>query len=139
MEIITLIILFIATYLDIKDFKIPNWVTYPLITGGIIWTCYIHEEWYWLVLKLALVMAFMVSPIFGGGGDRKLLMGVTLANTFLVGVFCFVMGVIITGIYILIRNRIYTYAWLPHGLKGERETLTSLAPGILISYLILLL
>ena len=97
------------------------------------------EDWFFTLLKICFVIAVMTLPFFGGGGDRKLIMGLTLLQGFNVGVFCFVVGAALTGVRVLLRNKYYTKSWLPYGFKGESDTEVNMAPGILIAYIIIVI
>lgn len=139
MEFIILSFLFLAMWFDVKEFKIPNWVSYPLIAGGILQTIFKPEDIWLLLLKIGFTVALMILPIFGGGGDRKIFMGLTMMEGFNIGMFCFIIGAALTGIRVLISNKYYLKSWLPYGLKGEMNTEVNMAPGIFIAYTIVIM
>lgn len=65
------LVLIIAAVIDIREHKIPNWLTYPFIFSSFIWLS--SETLY--ILILAIVLWFFTSQILGAG-DIKLAAGI---------------------------------------------------------------
>jgi Flp pilus assembly protein protease CpaA len=84
-------VLIIATITDIKKYKIPNWITFPVIIAGTILT-YISSVKTGLITTFAIVFLFFLGMLgCFGMGDLKLLMAIVSAQ----GWFC---GLIVVGI-----------------------------------------
>lgn len=70
----------IASWTDIRETRIPNWLSLPLLAGGVIFAV---ASGGWAGLGDALLGGFVASVVFlwayialeGGAGDAKLMMG----------------------------------------------------------------
>lgn len=67
------LVLIIATIIDIREHKIPNWLTYPFIFSSFIW---LSSETL-SILILAIALWFLTSKILGAG-DIKLAAGIQI-------------------------------------------------------------
>lgn len=81
------IILVVAAVIDGIQLKVPNWITFPMIASGWIYSAIAYawggEAWYmglcWSLLGTAVGLALLLPPYAVGGmgaGDVKLLAGV---------------------------------------------------------------
>lgn len=74
---ITIIMLIIATVIDRKTRKIPNWLTFPCITAGII-ISFLSSVNCGITAIISLIVLFILGMTgFVGIGDLKLIMAVT--------------------------------------------------------------
>ena len=67
MKVVLLILVSIATYIDLKRHQIPNWITYPALILALL-----YFDFFFII---ATFVAFLVALIFGkfiGAGDIKL-------------------------------------------------------------------
>ena len=74
------LVLIVAAYIDGKELRVPNWITYPLVFSGIIYNCC---EYSWAGLGasllgvltglLSLMLLYMIGGM--GAGDVKLMAG----------------------------------------------------------------
>lgn len=67
MKIVLLIVVAMATYIDLKRNQIPNWTTYPALIFALIYFDYFYI--------FAILIALIVALIFGkfvGAGDIKM-------------------------------------------------------------------
>jgi prepilin peptidase CpaA len=76
-----LIIASIATVSDLRSFKIPNWLTYPAIAGGISYFTFMqgYDGFFSSLAGTATGIALLLGPyLFGGtgAGDVKLMGGI---------------------------------------------------------------
>lgn len=103
-----MITLALATIFDFNTGKIPNWVTIPLIIGGIVALCLYPVSLLELILRIVLCVGlFLVPGKFIGGGDKKLIIGLTLMYSFKVGLLTFAFGNVIAAIYTQIQRRMF--------------------------------
>lgn len=81
--IVSLIILAISAYTDIKTLEVPDWVTFGGMIAGVgIHLVFAVQQWTWQPLissALGLIVAFAIASLMfytgqWGGGDAKLLM-----------------------------------------------------------------
>ena len=80
-DIFLLLALLYCAYTDIKTRKIKNYITFPLMIGGIILNTYLNGIDGLLFSLKGLILAFLVSILFSifkgfGDGDVKLFMGI---------------------------------------------------------------
>ncbi len=81
--IISILVLFLASYTDLKTREVPDWLNYGFIAAALgIRTIYSFQEGWSTLLSgvIGLAVAFLVGSIFylthqWGGGDTKLLAG----------------------------------------------------------------
>jgi prepilin peptidase CpaA len=71
----------VAAIWDLASRRIPNFLTFPLITTGLLWSAWVRGPWGFLdalvaatVLALPYVLLFVYGG--GGGGDVKLMAGI---------------------------------------------------------------
>jgi len=81
MNSILILFLVVATYTDIKETKIKNNVTYPLILIGLITSTYIFGLNGFLSslggITISLLVVSLIPGFRHGGGDIKLAMGIS--------------------------------------------------------------
>lgn len=73
MKVVLLIVVAIATYIDLKRHQIPNWITYPTLIVALLFV----DSFY----VLATFIALLISLIFGkfvGAGDVKLALALVI-------------------------------------------------------------
>ena len=73
MKVVLLIVVAIATYIDLKRQQIPNWITYPALIIALLY----FDHFY----ILATLIALLISVIFGkfiGAGDVKLALALVI-------------------------------------------------------------
>ena len=84
--IISLILLLLASIIDVKTKKIPNMLTFPAILLGIIWIFYtsisthIFTEMIFRLVLFVLIFFFGMTGLIGLG-DIKLFMALSLLNS----------------------------------------------------------
>jgi prepilin peptidase CpaA len=107
MVVVFVVILMIATLSDIRNHRIPNWLTYPAIAGGIGYHTYMNGMQGFLFSTGGLVLGFLLLIFFYlaggmGAGDVKL-MGAVGAFLGAKGVFAaFLCTAVGGGVYALI-------------------------------------
>ena len=82
--VLTLIILFIASYTDLRTKEVPDWISYGFIFMALGIRIIFSIQFGWFILFsgiLGLLLCFALALIFyytsqWGGGDSKLLMGI---------------------------------------------------------------
>lgn len=77
-EIITLVFVVLAGIIDFKTMKIPNFLTFPFIVIGVLYSTLTGNI---KVALIGLIISFVLGNIFFiiggmGGGDVKLMMGI---------------------------------------------------------------
>ena len=73
MEIILILVVALATYFDLKNRTIPNWLTYGAIAISLFWASYFHV----LVVAIGLLIALLFGR-FIGAGDIKLAIAIAI-------------------------------------------------------------
>ncbi len=75
------VILIVAAYIDGKELRVPNWITYPMVFSGIIYNA-VQFGWGglgWGILGM-FVGLFCLLPLYAvggmGAGDVKLMAGI---------------------------------------------------------------
>ncbi len=75
------VILIIAAWIDGKELRVPNWITYPMVFSGIVYNTYINgwdgmgfATWGMVVGLLTLLPLYSVGGM--GAGDVKLMAGI---------------------------------------------------------------
>jgi prepilin peptidase CpaA len=99
--ILVVFILFTAVIMDLRWQKIPNWLTFPAMTSGVVYSIILYglKGLLFSILGLILGMGFFLIPYLIGGmgaGDVKLMgaLGTFLGaeNVFWACIFSFVFG-----------------------------------------------
>ena len=73
MKVVLLMLVAMATYIDLKRHQIPNWITYPALILALFYFDYFYI--------LATLIALLISVIFGkfiGAGDVKLALALVI-------------------------------------------------------------
>lgn len=102
---LTLIVLSIASYADIKTREIPDWLNFSLITGalGIRAIVSISDGWsIFLAGLVGFLVCFVLACLFyysnqWGGGDSKLLMGIGASIGIHLDLFWFSLALLFFG------------------------------------------
>ena len=110
--------LVIAAVIDGLQLKVPNWITYPMIVGGWIYSfaAYGAEGLGWSLLGTVIGLALLMPAYAIGGmgaGDVKLLAGVGAWVWGTVTFYSFCYSAIIGGV-IAIGMVLYKKAWTKH-------------------------
>lgn len=123
------IVLIVAAVIDGVALKVPNWITYPLIISGWIYSVAIavyggQEAWYWalgwsllgtVVGLLLLLPAYAIGGM--GAGDVKLMMGIGawfhVLHTF--NAFCISA---VVGAVMAVGMVLYLRAWEKHSTQA---------------------
>lgn len=109
------VILIVAAYIDGKELRVPNWITYPMVFSGLIY-CTWMSGWSGLgagILGMFVGLACLL-PLYSvggmGAGDVKLMAGVGAWLGWKTTVFAFavstVVGAIMAVIMVLYRGNI---------------------------------
>ena len=75
------VLLIWAAWIDGKELRVPNWMTFPMVATGIIW-CTVADGWSGLGFSLLGMVAGLVTllPLYSvggmGAGDVKLMAGI---------------------------------------------------------------
>ena len=75
------LILIVAAYIDGKEFRVPNWLTFPMVISGLIFNV-VTQGWLGLGFGLLgmIVGLLCLIPLYAvggmGAGDEKLMAGV---------------------------------------------------------------
>lgn len=77
--IVTSAFLTLASFFDLKTNKIPNWITFPSIIGGIVFSVFFHQDWLWQIGFVIGAFFFGMTGLLGLG-DIKLLMALYAWN-----------------------------------------------------------
>ncbi|MCF8010890.1 MAG: prepilin peptidase [Clostridiales bacterium] len=68
-----------AVYFDIKKREIPDWLTWPVIAGGLIMSMFTYGILKTIAIFVCgLIVCEFLFAVMLGGGDLKLLLGITL-------------------------------------------------------------
>ena len=153
---ITLIILFIASYTDLRTKEVPDWISYGFIFMALGIRIIFSIQFGWFILFsgiLGLLLCFALALIFyytsqWGGGDSKLLMGIGASigisipfNNSSWDLFLYFTALLILGaIYGLIfmayqairKRKIFTKAYLKSLRSNKKLHLTLLIISILL-------
>lgn len=75
------VVLIVAAYIDGKQLRVPNWLTYPMVFSGIIYnTCMFGWAGLWWSVVGMFVGLLCLLPLYAvggmGAGDVKLMAGV---------------------------------------------------------------
>jgi len=115
--------LIVAAVIDGYKLKVPNWITFPMILGGIAFNVATGgwEGLLWSLLGTAVGLALLMPAYAIGGmgaGDVKLLAGVGawVGSTTTFHAFCWsaILGGVIALLMILARN-----GWRKHGKQFQ--------------------
>lgn len=115
-NIIILTTLSIATITDYKSYKIPNWITYPLIIVGVV--SLFSLPWQMILIRIATALGLILVSR-SGGGDKKLLAGISLFAGSAAALITYLFSGCLAGISLLLNNYRYTRSFFPHGVKYE--------------------
>lgn len=98
------VVLIIAAYIDGKQLRVPNWLTYPMVFAGIIYNTYTHG-WHGLfgIALLGMVVGLLtLLPLYAvggmGAGDVKLMAGIGAWLGWQVTLWAFVATVIVGAV-----------------------------------------
>jgi len=91
LAIFTIIILGIASWIDLKTREVPDYLSYVLISGGLILRLILalytdnYKELIWLPISLVIIFTFsyfMYSSGQWGGGDVKIMTGLAIIMSY---------------------------------------------------------
>jgi prepilin peptidase CpaA len=117
-NIILIILLFIAAFFDVKEKRIPNWLTFPIILIGLILNIIMNGlngclfSFYGFLIGLAV---FFIPFALGlmGAGDVKLMAAIgSLMGwkfTVLSSLFSAVAGIIVVFGYLIYKKELFSY------------------------------
>lgn len=113
--------LIVAAVIDGLQLKVPNWITYPMITSGWIYSFAAHgvDGLGWSLLGTVIGLALLMPAYAIGGmgaGDVKLLAGVGAWVWGTVTFYAFCYSAIIGGV-IAIGMVLYKKAWNKHSTQ----------------------
>ncbi len=138
------IVLVVAAVIDGIQLKVPNWLTFPFIISGWIYSAIAYswggDLWYvglgWSLLGTVIGLALLLPPYAIGGmgaGDVKLLAGVGAwvycATTF----YAFCVSAVV-GALLAVGMVLYRRAWGKHSMQFKtilNEVLTIRNPEVL--------
>jgi prepilin peptidase CpaA len=112
------IVLVVAAVIDGKQLKVPNWITFPMILSGWVYSAYAFgfEGIGWSLAGTAVGLAVLMPAYAIGGmgaGDVKLLAGVGAwmwgTNT----LYAFAVSALVGGV-IAVGMVLYTRSWQKH-------------------------
>ena len=86
--IVTFIVLGLSTLVDIIQKRIPNWITFPSILTGILYSVLYTPDWPEKIIILILLFFFGMAKLMGLG-DIKLLMALFVWNPTYIAAFTF--------------------------------------------------
>lgn len=138
--LLTVIGFLLAAYTDFKTGFIYDWITYPLIITGLIWQLFNQQ---WIVLGAAgIVLAIGIVVYYTGkmgGGDVKLLLGLTLLIPFWNGFF-FPLIVLLTStlIAISVLSAYYGIKYWAKKTNILKENQSRIIPTFLYLFVLLL-
>ena len=97
------LVLIVAAYIDGKELRVPNWITFPMVLSGLIFNCWMAG---WSGLGLALVGMFVgllcLLPLYAvggmGAGDVKLMAGIGAWLGWQITVYSFVATVVVGAV-----------------------------------------
>lgn len=118
------VVLIVAAVIDGVQLKVPNWITFPMIVSGWIYSCLAFalagEAWYvglgWSLLGTAIGLALLLPAYAIGGmgaGDVKLLAGVGAWVYGTATFYGFCVSVVI-GAVIAVGMVLYRKGWAKH-------------------------
>jgi prepilin peptidase CpaA len=118
------ITLIVAAVIDGLKLKVPNWITFPMILTGWVysaWAAHFHEmAWYqglgWSLLGTAIGLALLMPAYAIGGmgaGDVKLLAGVGAWMHGTHTVYAFAVSTVV-GALLAVAMVLYRRAWAKH-------------------------
>jgi len=67
MKVVLLMLVAIATYIDLKRHQIPNWITYPALILALF-----NFDYFFIIATLVAVLIALIFGKFIGAGDVKL-------------------------------------------------------------------
>lgn len=106
----------IATITDYKSFKIPNYITYPLIIVGVVSLFWL--SWQIVLTRIGVALALLFFSR-SSGGDKKLLVGMSLLSGATSALVTYLISGCLAGLSIILRNYRYTRSLFPYGIKYE--------------------
>lgn len=107
--ILAAVICLAAAIFDIKTKRIPNSLTFSTICIGIIFSAFTRSMTENLIIiGVIIVWFFLGMTNFLGLGDIKLIMAVTAIGGWQMGLFSFVVGILLLCLFALICNPIET-------------------------------
>lgn len=101
------VILIVAAYIDGKELRVPNWITFPMVLSGLAANTWMHG---WAGLSSALigmcVGLLTLLPLYSvggmGAGDVKLMAGIGAWLGGWVTVYAFVVSAVIGGLMAIV-------------------------------------
>lgn len=73
MKVVLLIVVAIATYIDLERHQIPNWITYPALILALS-----YFDYFFIIATLVAVLIALIFGKFIGAGDVKLALVLTI-------------------------------------------------------------
>ncbi len=75
------LVLIVAAYIDGKQLRVPNWITYPMVFSGLIYNAWAADGiGFWMALVGMVVGLLCLLPLYAvggmGAGDVKLMAGI---------------------------------------------------------------
>jgi len=132
--IIITIALLMASYFDIKRKEIPNFITYPLIIIGFVYSLF---PWTFPNLILAIIFFgvgyYLNSKGLLGGGDVKLITGIILLTPPILFTFQFFMNF---GLLSCLCALMYFGIMIISGKESRISAVIKFAPCIAVGYFV---
>lgn len=110
------IVLIVAAYIDGKELRVPNWITFPMVLSGLVYSTvagdgFVAGLWGMTVGLLTLLPLYAVGGM--GAGDVKLMAGIGAWLGAMVTWYAFVATVVVGAIMAIIMV-LMRKAWDKH-------------------------
>jgi Flp pilus assembly protein protease CpaA len=110
-----------AAIFDIKTNQIPNKLTFPVISIGLILTLITQPITTFIIAFVAIIIWFFLGMTnFMGLGDIKLVMAITAIGGCHMGIISFIIGILFLCLFALVTNPIETGVYVHKMLRRLR-------------------
>ena len=97
------VVLIVAAYIDGKQLRVPNWITYPMVFSGLIFNSFaVHGMGFWWAVVGMFVGLLCLLPLYAvggmGAGDVKLMAGIGAWLGWRITLYSFVATVVVGAV-----------------------------------------